>query len=933
MPFTFFTFMSRAALLALIGKRPRSGQRGPLIFALSIATLAITGCSQKAPTKDQILSRADEAFNAQRYGQAEKDYREVLRLAPNDLVAMRRLGNWYYDQGQITQAHPMLKKYLELKPDDAEAQVRFGLTLLAIGDYVPAREAALQALAKRPGDEQALSLLADTARSPEEIDDTRKTIEDFRKNDQDRPSYHLALGSLDLRKADKAHAEMEFKTAIDLNPKSGTSHAAMGMLLWSNNDLKAADQALKTAADLAPALSPLRMRYVDFKLRTGAAAEAKQILEDINGKLPDYLPPRVYLMNIACAEKQNDDCAARVQNVLAQDPTNFEAVYQDALLSLSKGDASKAIRQLEFLSTSFPRNAQVRYQLARAYLLSANNANEVNARNATESAENRLSEAIKLDPKLEPAVLLFAELKIRKGSGAAAIDPLQELIKERPQIAQAYNLLIAAYLSQQRIAEAASVSQQMTALFPKDPQSHFLLGSILLAQGQQTEARKAFEQSVAISSDYLPASERLIDLDIADKQYAAAIDRAQQQIDRDPKRAQPWALRAKVYLVQRDFAHAEPDLLKAIDIDPKFEAAYLLLAQLYISTGREDQAIQKLKAFVEQNKSVPALMLLASIYEKTKDPSAARETYEKALAINGNSPIALNNLAVIYSANFDQFDKALELAKRALTAAPSNPSLLDTLGWVMFKKGEYRNALPPLQESAAKLADNPEIQYHLGMTHYMLGDEEAARTALQKAVQLPSAFPQKEEAQQRLAILAIDTQRPSEGVRATLESFLRQQPKDPAALTRLARLQVRDGPADQAIDTYRKVLDANPLFAPALRDLALVYAARPSDESKAFEMATKARQAYPDDPELAKTLGMLNFRRGLYPQSVELLNRAAASRRDDAEIQLYLGRSYQQLKKWDECKSALERALALNLPLTSSEDAKAQLATCTEQAQ
>src|SRR5204862_4724009 len=128
--------------------------------------------------------------------------------------------------------------------------------------------------------------------------------------------------------------------------------------------------------------------------------------------------------------------------------------------------------------------------------------------------------------------------------------------------------------------------------------------------------------------------------------------------------------------------------------------------------------------------------------------------------------------------------------------------------------------------------------------------------------------------------------------------------------------------ADQAIDTYRKAVDANPLFAPALRELALVYAARAADESKAFEMATKARQAYPDDPELAKTLGILNFGRGLYPQSVELLNQAAGSRRDDAEIQLYLGRSYQQLKKWDECKSSLERALALNLPPGSIQDAQ-----------
>src|SRR5882672_11247372 len=582
MPITFLILASRAARLI---RGDRSDQRWPSIFVLSIAALAMAGCSEKAPSKDQILSRANEAFAAQRYIQAEKDYREVLRLAPDDPVAMRRLGILYSDQGQIVQAYPLLKKYSGLQPDDAEMQVKFGLALFATGDYPQAREAALLALSKRPGDEQALSLLADTARSLEEIEDVRKTIEDLRKTDQDSSSYHLALGSLDLRKGEKTLAEKEFKTALELDPKSGTPYVALAMLYWNNNDLKAADQALKTAADLAPTNSPVRMRYVDFKLRTGAAAEAKAMLEDINKKLPDYLPPRVHLLKIACAENQKEDCAARVQNILAQDPVNFEAVYQDALISASKGDTSKAIRELEFLSNSFPRNALVRYQLASAYLLSANNASEVNARNAIENAENRLSDAIKLDPKLEPAVLLFAELKIRKGS-AAAIEPLRELIKERPQTAQAYYLLAAAHMTQGQTTEAASTYQQMVALFPKDPQPPFLLGNALLAQGRQTEARKAFEQSAVISPDYLPATERLLDFEIADKQYTAAMGRAQQQLEKDPKRAQSWALRAKVYLAQRDFTHAEPDFLKAIEIDPKFEAAYLLLVQLYIATDR-----------------------------------------------------------------------------------------------------------------------------------------------------------------------------------------------------------------------------------------------------------------------------------------------------------------------------------------------------------
>lgn len=926
---TIFPDIASSALRLLHGAR--SLRRQPLLFALPFAAFALVSCSEKAPTKDELLSRANEAFTAQKYSQAEKDYRAVLRMAPDNLGAIRNLANLYFDQGQLVQSYPLLKKYADLQPDDPEMQAKWGLALFAAGDFAQARETSLQALSRRPGDEQALMLLADTALSADDVALVKNKIEELRKADQDRSSYHMASGSLELKRGDKARAEAEFKIAIQLNPKGATPHLALATLHLTNKNLKDADRELKTAADLVPIISPVRMRYVDFKLRTGATAEAKTILEDISKQSPEYLPPRVALLKIACAEQQNEECAARVQNVLAQDPVNFEAVYQDALISVKKGDTSKAIRELEFLSNSFQRNALVRYQLASAYLISAANASEANARTATESAEGRISEAIKLDPKLEPAVLLFAELKIRKGSASAAIEPLKELIKEQPQSPQPYYLLATAYLAQGQNVEAASIYQQLDKLLPKDPQPSFLLGSVLLAQGQQAEARKAFDRSAAISPDYLPAAERLIDFDLADKQYGAALSRAQQQIDKDPKRAQPWVLRAKVYLAQRDFSHAEPDLAKAIEIDPKFEAASLLLAQVHIATNNQDQALQELTAFADRNKSIPALVMIASIHEKEKQYNAARDSYEKLLAINGNNVLALNNLAVIYSERLDQIDKALDLAKRARTIVPNNPSFADTLGWILFRKGDFRSALPLLQEGAAKLSDNPEVQYHLAMAQYMMGDEAAARAGIEKAMQRPSPLPQKEEAQQRLSILTMDANNASGEARAALDAYLKKQPRDPVALTRLARVQTRDGLADQAIATYQKVVDTSPEYAPAIRDLALANFVRGSDDSRAFDIATKARQAYPEDAELAKTLGILNFKRGVFARSVELLNQAAESRRNDADVQLYLGKSYQQLKKWDGCKSALDRALAIGLPPATKSDAQTQLAACTEE--
>src|SRR5262245_47649717 len=789
-----------------------------LAFALPLAAIASFGCAKEQDSKEQHLSRANDYFAAEQYDKAEKEYRDVLRLAPEDPAALRQLGSIYLDQGQTLQAYPLLKKSSELQPDDSEIQVKLAAALLSVGAYGEARDAAQQVLDKQPGNEQALLLLVDASRKPDDIEDARKLIQSLREKDQNRARYHWALGTLDLRQNDWPRAESEFKAALKLDPKSSEANAALGALYWSRNDLKEAGEAFKTAAELARPRSPGQLRYADFLIKTGAGAQAKSLLEEISRKAPDYLPPRVYLMKIACAEHQDEDCIVRVQNVLAQDPINYDALFVDGLLSLGKGEAAKAIRVFEYLSNTYSQNPQVRYHLARAYLLYAKSAGVVESRRAVESAESRLDEAIKLNPHFDEAILLLAELKMSKGIPAAAVDLLAPLIKERPQIAQAHYLLASAYLAQQKRDDALAVYRQMTELFPKDPQPPFLVGTILLAQGQQSDARRPFEKSAEIDPDYLPPIERLVDLDIAEKQYATALARIEKQIDKNPKLAQAWGLKGKVYFAQRDFTHAEADLLKAVELDPKLEAAYLLLAQLYVTSNRQQEAIAKLSTLVEKDKtvqSVPAMMQLAMIQQQMKNFTAARDAYEKLLTVAPNSPLALNNLAVLYSERLGELDKAYDLAKKANEAAPNEPHLADTLGWILFKKGDYGNALRLLQESAGKLADQPEIQFHLGMAHYMLGEEEPSRIALQKAADASTDFPGKDEARQRLALLAIDPRAGNLGVRTELENFLRKQPNDPAALMRLGEVQQRDGAVDQAVKTYEKVVADNPLYAPA----------------------------------------------------------------------------------------------------------------------
>lgn len=912
---------------------PRRTRKGWLAAPTSVLiALLIAGCSQHELTKEELLARADTAFVGDHYQAATKDYNDVLRLDPANPTAIRRLGIIYHNQGQLIQAHALLKRAAESQPDDIEIQLKLGQVYLANGDLQRARDAATEILGTKPDYEQALLLLADATRA-DQVDETRRFLEGLDPKVQDRAGFHLALGMLHLRRQDQGNAEAEFNAALKADPKSIEAHAMLGVLYLSRNEAKQADQEFKTAAELAPARSPMRVRYAEFKIGTGATDEGRKILEEMIEKAPDYLPPRVYMLRLACTPTQSEDCSARTQNVLAQDPLNYDGVFQDGLSSLSKGDTGKAIRSFEYLSNTYNQNPLPRYQLALAYLQFAKSANFSESSKATESAESRLNEAIRLSPLFEEAVLLFAELKIKKGSAASAIEPLARLTKERPQLPRAHYLLATAYLAQQRVNDALALYRQMTELFPQDPQPQFLIGSLLSSQRRQDEARQAFEKALQIAPDYLPASERLVDLDIADQQYAAAAARAQGAIDKKPSDAQTWALRAKVFLAQRDFARAELDLKKSIELAPEFEAAYALLARVYIASNRQQEAIKELQGFVEKNKSLPIIMLLANLYQQQPNYAAARDAYEIALSINGNLALALNNLAVIYSEHLGQPDKGLDLAKRAREVAPNEPHIADSLGWILFKKGEYANALRLLQESVSKLPNEPEVQYHVGMAHYFLGDERAAQSALQKATDSNTDFATKGDAKQRLAVLTIDVTTADAAARKNLESYLQKQPSDPFALVRLANLQERDGTVDRAIATYEKVVSNYPDFAPAIRQLALLYSRDAGrDVSKAYELASKARLMYPDDAATAKALGILSYRRDYYPRAVELLREASVKDQfsKDPELFYYLGAAHHELKQWSECKAGLERALALNLPSGLAEKAAQALADCSE---
>src|SRR5262249_48688181 len=160
-----------------------------------------------------------------------------------------------------------------------------------------------------------------------------------------------------------------------------------------------------------------------------------------------------------------------------------------------------------------------------------------------------------------------------------------------------------------------------------------------------------------------------------------------------------------------------------------------------------------------------------------------------------------------------------------------------------------------LQEAAAKMADNPAVQFHLGMAYYMTGQSDAARLALERVARASGDFPEKAEAQKRLASLQGPAAGKADSSVSELEAQLKAQPNDVVLLRRLAEAYERQGEIGKSATTYEAALKINPKLSAVAIKLAQLYAGPLQNPTKAFEFAKKAREIAPNDAQIAGVLG------------------------------------------------------------------------------
>ena len=168
-------------------------------------------------------------------------------------------------------------------------------------------------------------------------------------------------------------------------------------------------------------------------------------------------------------------------------------------------------------------------------------------------------------------------------------------------------------------------------------------------------------------------------------------------------------------------------LLQSLEIWPENETILYELANYYKSRKEYEKSLKiyekLIKNFGENDR---VLFLYASNLDKLNKWEDAKNLFLKLLKKNPEDTYTLNYISYRLSLRDEELGYALKLIKKALTLDPENGYFLDTIGWVEFKRKNFKNAVFYLEKATSILPNSVEILEHLGDCYFKLGRKKEA---------------------------------------------------------------------------------------------------------------------------------------------------------------------------------------------------------------
>lgn len=726
-------------------------------------------------------------------------YKEAVIMYRNALGKDRRFGEAYYrlglaelrmGPGYILDAVRALRRAVELQKGNTDAQTKLAdiLLLAYLGD--PRKPPTLR---------QEIDGLADKLleQNPKSIDGLRlrgylllradnkykEAIEVFGRAEQIRPfqpGVTVALAQAMLLEGQAAEAE---KLALALVQKEKTFTPAYDLLFRQylrTNRLEEAENILNAKAANNPknalALLELATFYAGTQRRTQmqAALEkmiarpqdfpvAYRLVGDFYGRLREFdTAARYYQRGIQADPKQAPALRLRIAETLVQQDKRGEAmqVLEEILKNDPRNDNAKAMRaslmidtanpdqvrtaitELQALASRMPRNAVLRFNLARALA----------AKGDFIQARTQLQEAVKIDPSLIPPRLALARMSMFQRDVGAVLQATQEILELDPRNTEARLIRAEAYIVTQGFGQAREQIMEALKQDPGSAEAVLHLAMVNLGERKYQEAEEILGKLYRSRPSDLRSVMALSEVYALQNQFDKGIQLLSTELAKHPERVDLRIGVANLQVRTGQFDAAIDHYKKILESNPKSPQLHISIGETYRRKGDIPSAVTYFRKAKDLSPNDPMpLVPLAVALDSIGQKAEARSIYEQILKLRPDNPIALNNLAYMMAESGGDLDQALGMAQRAKQKLPQDLNVADTLGWIYIKKNLSDNAVEIFRDLVAKQPGNSTYRFHLAMALFQKGDKPQARREAQAALQ---SKPSPEEAAQIKQFLA-----------------------------------------------------------------------------------------------------------------------------------------------------------------------------------
>ena len=121
-------------------------------------------------------------------------------------------------------------------------------------------------------------------------------------------------------------------------------------------------------------------------------------------------------------------------------------------------------------------------------------------------------------------------------------------------------------------------------------------------------------------------------------------------------------------------------------------------------------------------------------YERLDDWDKAETDFRTSLDLSPDQPLVLNYLGYSLVEKRMKIDQAKDMIERAVAARPDDGYITDSLGWVLYRLGDFEGAVPHLERAAELMPTDPIINDHLGDAFWMVGRKLEAEFQWRRAL-------------------------------------------------------------------------------------------------------------------------------------------------------------------------------------------------------